>query len=299
MTMKKMITMIVLLHIASGDAKANELELVGQVQQALRQVEQTIPKQIRKLGAFTEEFSYPSDWESSQNPASLQALFVENWSRSIEFTQLQKMVSENWKEILDVVVEIAGDSEVHQIILYASFFYLPQEDFFECLNKIADLCLDNAMPTWAFNWAFDSYELHTSPSHRITYNYDNPVVIKILQKAKIIRPGTSEMYDRMLSGETKKDMINFLNNQQAIEETFKSTTYKMQNENNKTSPVVPQSENDIDGNLQSGEDNTVSMKIESLCDIAASYHLASRAWLWLLALPVVAGVWLAVRLRRK
>jgi len=28
-------------------------------------------------------------------------------------------------------------------------------------------------------------------------------------------------------------------------------------------------------------------------------HSTSRAWLWLLALPVVAGVWFAVRLRRK
>lgn len=191
--MKKIIVIIMLSHIAFSHVATGETGLIYQVQSALRQAEYAVPEQRRKLGYFTEDYHHNQD----------------GWQCAPEFVQLQELVSGNWREVLDNIVEITGDSKIQQVILCASFFSLPQEDFFHCLNRIADLCLSDDMPNWAFLWAIGAYEMATTPMHRFSLNYDNPVVIEVLEKTKIIQPSKSEWCDAVLSGKLKRQLTSY------------------------------------------------------------------------------------------
>jgi hypothetical protein len=185
--MKRMIMISMLLHVAFNCVTAEETGLVHQVQLALRQAEYAVPEQHRSLGYFTENYRAQGGWHFTP-----------------EFAQLQELVSENWREVLDNIVEITGDSKVHQLMLCASFFSLPEEDFFFCLNRIADLCLADALPKLVFGWTRGAYELHTKPIHRFALHYDDPTVIEILRKAKIMRPKERAYYNKILSGGMKR-----------------------------------------------------------------------------------------------
>jgi uncharacterized protein YijF (DUF1287 family) len=186
--MKHMITMITALQMTFGGLMAGEADLILKAKDLLAQIENQAPKEFQPVGYFEENFRG-------------------DWGNVSEFAQLKELVSANWKDVLGNIEGIAGTSEIHQYILFRSFCFLPQKESFQCLNKVADLCLENVISKEMFKWARDVYEIYTAPTYRLSFYYEDPVVIEILRKAKIIQPEMAEHYDRMLSGEESKDLI--------------------------------------------------------------------------------------------
>jgi len=161
------------LCVALGNETTGNTELIAQVKGLLRQVENREPERVRTLSYFREPYSH-------------------RWWQSPEFVQLKTMTSEHWKEILDNIGDIAP-SELHQFILFRSFYALPQDDFFQCLNKIADLCLDNIVSKHVFDATVLHYETRIpyyeptiKTTHILARNYDTPDVAEMLRKAKVI-----------------------------------------------------------------------------------------------------------------
>jgi len=185
--MKRMIiTLAIALQIAHGNVSANETGVVHQVRHLLAQVESSRPS-FRHAGVVLD--NYRAVMETP------------------EYTRLTELVSENWEEILKNTGEIAGSSETHQVILFISFSSLPQEDIYQCLNTIADLCLSGVISERMFYWILNFYWADTPTGKALALNYDNPVVVDFLQKAKVIQPKMSDVYDSYLSGAKKKKVI--------------------------------------------------------------------------------------------
>jgi uncharacterized protein YijF (DUF1287 family) len=180
--MRKII--IIVLQVVSASLLADEAETIRQTNQLVEQVKNKMPE----------------NWDAS--------CYVDNylgWREIAEFEQLKKAVSGNWKEILENVRGIAP-SEIHQIILFVSFGSLPLKDSFRCLDKIADLCLDNVISKEMFEWVRTIYEVHTTPTYRLAFHYEDPIVVNILRKAKTIQPEKAEHYDRVLRGKERRDL---------------------------------------------------------------------------------------------
>jgi hypothetical protein len=134
----------------------------------------------------------------------------DDWRESVEFAQLKETVSQNWEKILANIEEVVGSSEVHQYVLFESFYYLPQQDSFRCLDKIADLTLNKTISKQMFNWVIVSYHVSNNYSNRHTFslNYKDPIVTEILRKAQIIAPEL-EWYRKMASGKAKREMTGY------------------------------------------------------------------------------------------
>ena len=129
------------------------------------------------------------------------------WIRYPEFEELKEVVSKDWQEMLNNIEE-AAPSETQKVILFASCFTLPLQDSLQCLDKIADFCLDNVIDRRTFEWAIRRYELTTG--HSLAHNYEDVVVVDILRKAKIICADDLkkiQQFDAILSGNTKKAMM--------------------------------------------------------------------------------------------
>ena len=178
--MKKTIVPVMILPIAFGYLMAEEIEPFAQVKHLLTQVEQSAPEEDQEDVAY---FILRSRWKDS--PA---------------FTLLQNTVSQDWENILENVKEIAP-SEFHQGILFRSFNILPPKDAHQYLNKLATLSLDKAISNYMFEWCIGFYEIDTH--HALARNYNDPAVVEILQKAKIISSNNEKAiwnYNQMLSG---------------------------------------------------------------------------------------------------
>ena len=164
---------------------ATETETIRQASQLLEQIKNKMPQ----------------DWDASCYADNYLA-----WKEIAEFNQLKKAVSGNWEELLENIKDIAP-SEIHQIVLFVSLSYLPLQDSFRCLDKVADLCLNNVISKEMFGWVRTIYEVYTAPRYRLAFHHKDPVVVELLRKAKIIQPAMAEHYDRVLSGEESKDLI--------------------------------------------------------------------------------------------
>jgi len=181
--MKKTIV-IMTLQILSACLMADETEVIRQTSQLLTQLKNKMPE----------------NWDIS--------CYVDNyliWRETPEFDQLKNFMSEHWKYTSENITEVAP-SEIHQLILFASFCSLPLNDSFRCLDKMTDLCLDNVIRKEMFHWVVSLYEVYTMPAHRLALNYQNPTVAEILRKAKIIAPERTGHYNKMLSGEEKNEL---------------------------------------------------------------------------------------------
>jgi len=185
--MKKVIAIMVL-QLISINMSADNMNLIREVKQQLAQIESIKPE--------------------SRHATTAPGTF-ERWKKFPEFEQLEKTVSQNWKGIIENLEEIAGSSETRQYILFLSFLSLPQQETLQCLNKVADLCLDNTVSKDTFYGITLYYEEAMSPLHRLALNYKDPVVAEVLRKAKHINPEMSAYYDRMISGDAKKTITSF------------------------------------------------------------------------------------------
>ena len=178
------------LQIVSVHLMATETECVHQVKQLLIQTENIDSgKHKGDVEFFIEGYSFG---------------YLRDFS---EFDKLQKVVSENWKEVL-ASIEVLSLSETHQAILFLSFLSLPLEDSFQCLNKMADLCLHGMINKDMFRSLIVTYEVYTMPKRRLSLNNKNPIVAEMLRKAKLIDP-QNNYYLRIASGEEKKKLTNF------------------------------------------------------------------------------------------
>jgi hypothetical protein len=133
------------------------------------------------------------------------------WIKHKEYSELNNIVLENWKDILDNI-EVIAPTEIHKIILFPSFISLPLQDSLQCLNKIADLTVSNAISRDTFGWVLHRYEYETG--YALIHNYKNPIVIEIFQKAKTLDPPSFfyEKYpnvDDILSGKAQKEIAGF------------------------------------------------------------------------------------------
>jgi len=130
-----------------------------------------------------------------------------HWRALPEFAQLEQVVSGNPEEILGNILEIAP-SEIHQIILSSSFFSLSQKDVFQCLDKIADLCLDNAIGKDVFWGTMILYTVHTPKGKKaLAVNYQGPVVSGMLRMARTFDP-EREYYAWFASGEAQRELTS-------------------------------------------------------------------------------------------
>lgn len=199
---------IVVLNMASVNVTADDARQVRETEQMLEQVISLRPKYQHVLH-FAENYR--------------------GWKRSPEFKRLEEFISKNWEAVLRNVEETVS-TETQLFILFTAFQSLPQEDYFICLNRLADLCLSGVMRKEVFEWIRVSYEIQTK--NAISLNYQNPIVIEIIQKAKIIfadDPYRVLLYDGILSGESKKNIEDSLGD---IPETLVQSFHQTQRATN-------------------------------------------------------------------
>ena len=187
--MKQMVKIIaVALQITSVGAMADETGLALETRQMLEQIIKQLPRYSHVLD-FAENYR--------------------GWKRFPEFTQLEKSTSKNWEAVLSDIGE-AAPSDTHLFILFTAFQSLPQEDYFTCLNKLADLCLSETIDKEMFKMCWISYEVKTR--NAISLSFKNPAVVEIIRKAKVIfadDPHMVSLYDGILSGGSKKALEEY------------------------------------------------------------------------------------------
>ena len=214
---KTMLIIIATLHISFMDAMADETNLfhgASSVSESLHRTEMANKSSaIPRIRYLLEQI------RSMFNDPHVEHFYYTgvNFWKIPEFVQLTETVTENWTEIADNIKNIVGTSELHQAILFMSFYALPQEDFFDSLNRIADLALDNVVSdeTFFFNMLFDRVDLvHfgwavSKTPYTIARNYDHPVVAEMLQKAQKIDPKNNKwLYEPMASGKIKREVTS-------------------------------------------------------------------------------------------
>jgi len=185
MSMRKVTIIVMTLHIISTSAMADKANGIHEIRRLLEQVV-TITPHIQE-GAFGGVSGVP---------------------KSPEFEQLKASVIKHRKEVLDNLEALIAPSKGHQI-LFIALCYLPQQDSFQGLNKMADLCLDNTVSQEVFSKVILHYEERMKPRHRLALNYKNPVVVEVLRKAKLIHPEMSAYYEKKASGEASKEITSF------------------------------------------------------------------------------------------
>jgi len=189
--MKKLMIIVacLTLYTTLGNEGESKTERLRQTQQLLAQIAQNSDSYLSYSASFTMQ-TYAG------------------WTKYPAFTELQGKVSENWREVLSNIEEIAP-SETHKVvILLASFSSLPLQESRQCLNKIADLCLNNVISSEVFLWVVFRHEEQTEAKYRLDLNTKDPVVAEILRKAKAIDP-ENEYHIRKAPNAQKKTVTSF------------------------------------------------------------------------------------------
>ena len=183
--MKPMIAIIsVALQLSSNTVMADDQGLAHQAKRLLLLVESHLPEEHRDIYSFVEN--------------------QRGWKKSTEFAELEKFVSGNWKAILADIEDIVDPSEIHQFILFSSFQSVPQKASFQCLDKVADLCLTGTISPQMFSWVMVSHAINNRGV--LARNYKDPVVAEVLRKASMIDPEHRDYYKRMASGKAKREL---------------------------------------------------------------------------------------------
>jgi len=187
--MKQTIAIItVVLQITSANAMAEETVPAHEAKQMLEQIIKQLPRYSHVLD-FAENYR--------------------GWKRFPEFKQLENFTSKNWEAVLSDI-EGAAPSDTHLFILFTAFQSLPQEDYFACLNRLADLCLSKTIDKEMFKMVWVSYEVKTR--NAMSLNYKKPAVIEIARKAKTVfadDPHMLSLYDGILSGDAQKALEEY------------------------------------------------------------------------------------------
>ena len=179
------ITLLMILHVAFGDERRNQGEEIRQIKDMLVQIENSVPERSRDIYYFSDHVN-------------------RDWKNKLEFSQLTELVAEKWEDVLRDTDGIASLSEIHQLILFESFCFLPQKDAFLCLNKTADLALGNIISQTVFRSVIVGHDVNNKDV--LVRNYKDPVVAEVLRKASKIDPEQRDYYKWMASGAAKREL---------------------------------------------------------------------------------------------
>jgi len=182
-----MVAFCMTFNIAFSNDLPETPEVIGNVKNLLAQVESSAPERCRgDVYYFIEHFT--------------------SWRASPEFARLKETVSANWEEILGNLEAFATSSESLQYILFEAFSFLPQQTSFQCLGKIADLALNDAIRKEMFHWVVVSHAINNK--HVLALNHKDPVVTEVLRKACIIDPEHRGYYVWIASGAARKEITS-------------------------------------------------------------------------------------------